>query len=73
MLQRFGVDEETAGRIAAEIHIFNTYESSVAELEYHDEYLALVIDGETITEGEIEVLNRIRQINHELGNDLMEG
>ena len=53
--------------VSDEIERFNNYDNSIARVEYQEEYLTLLIDEEVITQGEIEVYERIKQINHELG------
>lgn len=53
--------------IKQQIDIFNSNSDSKAIVKYVNEYITLFIDGSEITSGEIEVIERIKQINKENG------
>jgi hypothetical protein len=53
--------------ILDEIKRFNDNDTRIATVSFIREYLTLYIDGRAITSGEIEVYERIKQINRENG------
>ena len=50
-----------------EVDRFNDNDSQAMEIGYEEEYLTLYIDGVVITQGESEVISRVKQINRENG------
>ena len=59
--------ELPSATLMSEIKRFNTNDNQTMTVGYEDEYLTLYIDGVVITQGEYEVLNRVKQVNRENG------
>lgn len=61
-------DIETIDEIREQCALFNEYSEEKLALGMTDEFITLYLDGRELTQGEIEVLERVKQLNREAGN-----